>query len=129
MKGFLRGTLTTVVKRSSTVVLKGACQWVMDMASSISWGKPFSRTSLRLHCLVYVQKGEHNSPRRLLHRVHVCLEREDGPGELLLLHGVALQVHLTTHGALAAAALDLDQVDAQRQRAEEGVPVPCHSQN
>ena len=38
-------------------------------------------------------------------------------------------VECATHRALAAAALDLDQVDAQRQRAEEGVPIPCYSQN
>ena len=90
--------------------------------------------------MLYVQNSEHNFykslrcavlpiPNIIQHRVHVCLEQEDGPGELLLLHGVALQVHYTTHRALAAAALDLDQVDAQRQRAEEGVPVPGHSQN
>ena len=43
LKCSLRGTLTTVVKRSSTVVLKGACQWVMVMASSSSWGRPSVR--------------------------------------------------------------------------------------
>ena len=51
-------------------------------------------------------------PNTIQHRVHVCLEQEDGPGELLLLHGVALKCASCYTPALAAAVLDLDQVDA-----------------
>ena len=60
LKCSLRGTLTTVVKRSSTVVLKGACQWVMVMASSSSWGNPYSQIC---RCLAMCRIG---SKRRLL---------------------------------------------------------------
>ena len=36
-------------------------------------------------------------PNTIQHRVHVCLEQEDGPGELLLLHGVALKCATLLH--------------------------------